>query len=108
MEQTRMTSQAPVRNDLQIERDDRPLKLVCKDVWKVFGEGAKQCLAKHNGSPSSQDLSEAKLVGAVQRASLEVRRGENFIVMGLSGSGKSTLVRCLSRLIEPTWGTIEF
>jgi glycine betaine/proline transport system ATP-binding protein len=103
-----MTSQAPVRNDLQIERDDRPLKLVCKDVWKVFGEGAKQCLAKHNGAPSSQDLSEAKLVGAVQRASLEVRRGENFIVMGLSGSGKSTLVRCLSRLIEPTWGTIEF
>ena len=28
--------------------------------------------------------------------------------MGLSGSGKSTLVRCLSRLIEPTGGEIEF
>jgi glycine betaine/proline transport system ATP-binding protein len=28
--------------------------------------------------------------------------------MGLSGSGKSTLVRCMSRLIEPTAGEIEF
>jgi glycine betaine/proline transport system ATP-binding protein len=28
--------------------------------------------------------------------------------MGLSGSGKSTLVRCLSRLIEPTAGELQF
>ena len=27
--------------------------------------------------------------------------------MGLSGSGKSTLVRCISRLIEPTAGTVK-
>ena len=26
--------------------------------------------------------------------------------MGLSGSGKSTLIRCLTRLIEPTFGEI--
>jgi glycine betaine/proline transport system ATP-binding protein len=28
------------------------------------------------------------------------------VVMGLSGSGKSTLVRCLTRLIEPTAGSV--
>ncbi len=28
--------------------------------------------------------------------------------MGLSGSGKSTLVRCLTRLIEPTAGSVFF
>ena len=27
--------------------------------------------------------------------------------MGLSGSGKSTLVRCISRLIEPTAGSVK-
>jgi glycine betaine/proline transport system ATP-binding protein len=30
-----------------------------------------------------------------------------FVVMGLSGSGKSTLVRLLTRLIEPTAGTVQ-
>ena len=34
--------------------------------------------------------------------------GEIFVIMGLSGSGKSTLVRCLSRLIESTYGQIYF
>ncbi|MBS0253069.1 MAG: betaine/proline/choline family ABC transporter ATP-binding protein [Proteobacteria bacterium] len=102
-----MNTQAPLRDDTIPATDDRPVKLLCKDVWKVFGEGAKEFLSKNNGAPTFEDLSKAKLVGAVRRASLEVRRGENFIVMGLSGSGKSTLVRCLSRLVEPTWGTIE-
>ena len=41
-------------------------------------------------------------------ASLEVRKGEIFVIMGLSGSGKSTLVRCLSRLIEATAGQVLF
>jgi glycine betaine/proline transport system ATP-binding protein len=36
-----------------------------------------------------------------------VRAGEVFVVMGLSGSGKSTLVRCLTRLIEPTFGEVD-
>src|SRR5262245_2973599 len=87
--------------------DTRPLKLVCKDVWKVFGDGAAKFLAAHGGKPSPEALADAKLCGAVRHAAFEVRRGENFIVMGLSGSGKSTLVRCLSRLIEPTWGSVE-
>lgn len=85
----------------------QPFKLVCKDVWKVFGPGAAKFLVAHGGKPSPEALAEAKLVGAVRSASLAVRRGEIFIVMGLSGSGKSTLVRCLSRLIEPTWGSVE-
>ncbi|TIU18109.1 MAG: ATP-binding cassette domain-containing protein, partial [Mesorhizobium sp.] len=37
-----------------------------------------------------------------------IRQGEIFIIMGLSGSGKSTLVRCMSRLVEPTHGKVEF
>ncbi|AQU87557.1 glutamine ABC transporter ATP-binding protein [Komagataeibacter nataicola] len=37
---------------------------------------------------------------ALDRISLDVRRGEKVVVLGPSGSGKSTLIRCLNR-IEP-------
>jgi len=103
-----MNNQAPLREERAAAEDSRPLKLVCRDVWKIFGAGAQKFLAANGSIATTEKLAEAKLVGAVRHASLEVRQGENFIVMGLSGSGKSTLVRCLSRLIKPTWGTIEF
>ncbi len=38
--------------------------------------------------------------------SLEVRPGEVLSVMGMSGSGKTSLLKCLTRLLEPTEGTV--
>ncbi len=87
--------------------DERPVTLACQGVWKVFGNRAAEFLRARGGKASAQELSEAGLIGAVRDASLEVRKGDIFIVMGLSGSGKSTLLRCLSRLIEPTSGAVE-
>ena len=83
-------------------------KLVCRNVWKVFGAGARDAVASNGGKPDADTLLIAGLVGAVRDVNLEVRTGEIFVIMGLSGSGKSTLVRCLSRLIEPTSGEILF
>ena len=77
-------------------------KLVCRNVWKVFGAGARDAVASNGGKPDADTLLIAGLVGAVRDVNLEVRTGEIFVIMGLSGSGKSTLVRCLSGLIEPT------
>jgi glycine betaine/proline transport system ATP-binding protein len=86
----------------------RPVKLACKGLWKIFGPHAAAFLQNHKDVPQAAELERAHLIGAVRNASLEVREGEIFIVMGLSGSGKSTLVRCLSRLIEPTGGELTF
>ncbi len=88
--------------------DPRPVKLACRGLWKVFGPHAAEFLARQGGTASSSELEAAHLVGAVRNASIDVREGETFIIMGLSGSGKSTLVRCLSRLIEPTAGALTF
>ncbi|GKX32624.1 MAG: ABC transporter ATP-binding protein [Rhizobiaceae bacterium MnEN-MB40S] len=86
---------------------DEAVKLSARNVWKLFGDGAETFLKNHP-KPDSPDLNAAGLVGAVREASIDVRQGEIFVIMGLSGSGKSTLVRCLSRLIEPTAGEVLF
>ncbi|MGC4023766.1 MAG: betaine/proline/choline family ABC transporter ATP-binding protein [Mesorhizobium sp.] len=83
-------------------------KLICRNVWKIFGSGAREFLTASGGSPELDVLGKSGLVGAVRGVNLGVRTGEIFVIMGLSGSGKSTLVRCLSRLIEPTSGEIIF
>lgn len=83
-------------------------KLVCRDVWKLFGARASEVLAGLGPAPDLAAIIAAGLVPAVRAVNLEVRDGECFVIMGLSGSGKSTLVRCLSRLVEPTAGEILF
>ncbi|MGH6938201.1 quaternary amine ABC transporter ATP-binding protein [Hypericibacter sp.] len=88
--------------------DKRPVMLASHNVWKVYGRGAEEVMAAGGGKPSAADLSAAGLIGAVRDASVEVKEGEIFIIMGLSGSGKSTLLRCMARLIEPTAGEVMF
>ena len=80
----------------------------CRDVWKLYGPDPEGFLQRHDGAPSTDAVKEAGYIPAVVSASLDVMPGEILVLMGLSGSGKSTLVRCLSRLIEPTSGRIDF
>jgi phospholipid/cholesterol/gamma-HCH transport system ATP-binding protein len=37
---------------------------------------------------------------------LDVKKGENFVVLGRSGSGKSVLIKTISGLLEPDQGTV--
>ena len=83
-------------------------KIVCRNVWKLYGPDPVKFLAAHDGNPSVEAVKEAGYIPAVRDASLEVYEGEIVVLMGLSGSGKSTLVRCLSRLIDATAGQVDF
>ncbi|MFI8341169.1 glycine betaine/L-proline ABC transporter ATP-binding protein [Streptomyces sp. NPDC085639] len=80
-----------------------------RNLWKVFGAKADRVPAdKELAALDAAELRERTgCTAAVRDVSFDVRKGEVFVVMGLSGSGKSTLVRCLTRLIEPTSGTIS-
>ncbi|MFF1451962.1 glycine betaine/L-proline ABC transporter ATP-binding protein [Streptomyces sp. NPDC058274] len=79
-----------------------------RNLWKVFGPKADRVPA----DPELAALTPAELrsrtgcTAAVRDVGFDVHKGEVFVVMGLSGSGKSTLVRCLTRLIEPTSGSL--
>jgi glycine betaine/proline transport system ATP-binding protein len=87
---------------------ERPVKLDCRGVWKIYGQDPHGFLQKHGGAPSSADFEGSGMIGAVRDANVQIHEGEIFVIMGLSGSGKSTLVRCLSRLIESTAGEVNF
>ncbi len=80
-------------------------KIVCKNIWKIFGTYPRRTLENldHSLSRAEVQAQTGHVIG-VKDVSFEINKGETFVVMGLSGSGKSTLVRCISRLIDPTAG----
>ena len=82
--------------------------LTVKELWKIFGDRADRIIGTPDAELSRKEVqSKTGCVVAVKDVSFEVAPGEVFVVMGLSGSGKSTLVRLLTRLIEPTHGSVQ-
>jgi glycine betaine/proline transport system ATP-binding protein len=77
-------------------------------LWKIFGPRADSIMKSPDAQLSRKELQEktGHVVG-IRDVGFDVAPGEVFVVMGLSGSGKSTLVRLLTRLIEPTAGTVK-
>ena len=78
----------------------------CRNVWKVFGDRPERLAPRLTAQTTTEDLRATGHIAAVRDVSLDIRRGEMLVVMGLSGSGKSTLVRCLARLLDITAGAV--
>src|SRR4029453_4226019 len=77
-------------------------------LWKIFGPRGDRIINTPDAQLPRKELQEktGHVIGS-RDVSFDVEPGEVFVVMGLSGSGKSTLVRLLTRLIEPTAGTVR-
>ncbi len=79
-----------------------------RDLWKVYGPNPERIVGSPDALLSRSELRrKTGCTAAVRDVSFDVAEGEVFVVMGLSGSGKSTLVRCMTRLVEPTAGSVS-
>lgn len=79
-----------------------------RGLWKVYGPKPERVVGSELADlPRKQLEAQTGNVVAMRDIDMDVAPGEVFVVMGLSGSGKSTLIRCLTRLIEPTVGTVR-
>lgn len=87
---------------------DQQHAIEISNVWKIFGDRASEALKdiKATGIGKAEVLAKYNCVIGVADASMMIKPGEIFCVMGLSGSGKSTLVRHINRLLEPTDGKL--
>ncbi|MBJ3786287.1 quaternary amine ABC transporter ATP-binding protein [Devosia sediminis] len=91
-------------NDMTI---DTGLAIRMRGVTKIFGDNPQGALALlEQGRSKAEVQAETNHVVGLDNVSLDIARGQIFVVMGLSGSGKSTLIRHVNRLIEPTAGEI--
>lgn len=78
-----------------------------KNVTKIFGDNPETALSLLKAGRSKAEVqAETGQVIGIDDVSINVERGQIFVVMGLSGSGKSTLIRHVNRLIDPTSGEI--
>ena len=95
-------------NAIDIQAETRSdLAIAMRGVTKIFGDNPQQALALlQSGKSKTEVQAETNHVVGLDNVSLDIARGQIFVVMGLSGSGKSTLIRHVNRLIEPTAGEI--
>lgn len=87
--------------------DNTDCAIRLKGVTKIFGPDPEAALTMlREGRGKDEVQSETGHVVGLDDVSLDIERGQIFVVMGLSGSGKSTLIRHVNRLIDPTAGEI--
>ena len=77
------SNSGPGSGSCMASETSQDIKLQCRSVWKLFGEGAGALLQQSGGSLDEEALTEAGLIGAVCDVNLEVREGEIFVIMGL-------------------------
>ncbi len=80
-----------------------------RNLYKLYGmEKGTATRLKKSGVDKDEIFKKTGVTIAIWDVSMDIVKGEIFVIIGLSGSGKSTLVRCLNMLNKPTSGQILF
>lgn len=89
--------------------ENRETLLEVKNLSKLYGNEKKEAIKlKKSGLTKDEVYAKTKTTIALWDVSLEVKKKEILVIIGLSGSGKSTLVRCFNMLNKPTSGNIFY
>lgn len=80
-----------------------------QNLYKIYGsEKSKAIKLKESGTDKNTIYKKTGTTVALYDVSLDIKKGEVFVIIGLSGSGKSTLARCFNLLNKPSQGEILF
>lgn len=83
--------------------------LSVRNLSKLYGtEKSVAVKLKKSGADKDTIYKKTGVTTALWDVSMDIKKGEIFVIIGLSGSGKSTLVRCFNMLNKPTSGEILF
>lgn len=83
--------------------------LSIKNLTKLYGNEKNRAIKmKKSGMDKDEIYKKTGVTIALWDVSLDIKKGETFVIIGLSGSGKSTLVRCFNLLNKPTSGQMFY
>lgn len=107
MDNTAKTLPVEAQENGPVAEQDVLIKV--EHLSKLYGPNKSDAFKLLKEGKSKDEIYEkTKVTVALDDVSLEVRKGEIFVIIGLSGSGKSTLVRCFNNLNKPTRGKVFY